>query len=135
MAVDDVYYIGKIDINIYKCVSEDIVTDEVIITDNQISHIKERHPTVYENFGCNFSEIIGKPDYILEANKPNTAIILKRLKADNGFIKTVLRLITSKDNPLFKNSIITFMRIDEKSWNRCVCQEKTDPLAKKILSH
>lgn len=124
MAVDDVHYIGKIDVSIYKCVSEDIVTDEVIITDNQISHIKERHPAVYENFGCNFSEIIGSPDYILEANKPNTAIILKRLKAENGFTKTVLRLITSKDNPLFKNSIITFMKIDENSWNRLIKNKK-----------
>ena len=124
MAGNDVHYIGKIDVSIYKCVSEDIVTDEVIITDNQISHIKERHPSVYENFGCNFSEIIGSPDYILEANKPNTAIVLKRLKVDNGFTKTVLRLITSKDNPLFKNSIITFMKIDENSWNRLIKNKK-----------
>ena len=31
-AVNDVHYIGKINIDIYKCVTEDIQTDEVIIT-------------------------------------------------------------------------------------------------------
>ena len=118
------HYIGKIDVDIYKCVTEDIVTDEVVITDNQITHIKDKHPSVYEQFGFHFSEIISCPDYILEANKPNTAIVLKRLGEENSFTKTVLRLITSKDNPLFKNSVITFMKIDENSWNRLIKNKK-----------
>lgn len=38
---------------------------------------------------------------------------------ENGEVfKTVLRLVTSKDNPNYKNSIITFMKIDKKEWNR-----------------
>ena len=41
---NDVHSIGKIDIEKYKCVTEDIRTDEVIITDKQIEHIKFRHP-------------------------------------------------------------------------------------------
>lgn len=35
--VQNVHYIGKIDLGIYKCVSGDIQTDEVIITDNRIN--------------------------------------------------------------------------------------------------
>ena len=37
----EVHSIGKIDREIYKCITEDIRTDEVIITDNQIQHIKD----------------------------------------------------------------------------------------------
>lgn len=44
----DVHIVGKIDKNIYKCITTDIVTDEVIITDERIQHIKERHPNDYE---------------------------------------------------------------------------------------
>ena len=123
-AVKDVHYIGKINLEIYKCVSEDIQTDEVIITDTQIAHIKERHPSVYETFGGNLSEIISKPDYILEANKPNTAIILKQFQTENGITKTVLRMATSEDNPAFKNSVITIMKIDENTWNRLIKNKK-----------
>lgn len=36
--------IGKINIEIYKCITEDICTDEVIITEKQIEHIKEHNP-------------------------------------------------------------------------------------------
>ena len=70
------HIIGKINKNIYKCVTEDITTEEVIITDNQINHIKNRHPNDYENFSSYFSDILSDPDFILEANKPNTAFIL-----------------------------------------------------------
>lgn len=116
--VADVHTVGKIDKKIYKCITEDIVTDEVIITDNQIQHIKDRHPNDYERFASYFDEIVKKPDYIIEANKPNTALILKEIRKENEVFKTVLRLATSNDNPQYKNSIITFMKIDEKEWNR-----------------
>lgn len=33
--------VGKIDREIYKCITKDIVTDEVIITDERIGHIKK----------------------------------------------------------------------------------------------
>ena len=36
--------LGKIDREVYSCVAGDIVTDEVIITDERVQHIKERHP-------------------------------------------------------------------------------------------
>ena len=44
------YRVGKIDREIYHCIAEDIVTDEVIITVVQIMHIRERHPNDYELF-------------------------------------------------------------------------------------
>ena len=44
------YVVGKIDQEIYQCITNDIVTDEVIITDERIEHIKERHPNDYERF-------------------------------------------------------------------------------------
>ena len=114
----DVHTIGRIDKSIYKCVTDNIVTDEVIITNNQIRHIKERHPNDYERFSGYFSQIVESPDYIIKANKPNTALILKEIKSNGEVFKTVLRLVTSKDDPTYKNSIITFMKIDNKEWNR-----------------
>lgn len=122
--VSEVHTVGKIDREIYKCISEDIVTDEVIITDNQIQHIKDRHPNDYERFSGYFSEIVRKPDYIVEAKKPYTALILKEIKNEGEVFKTVLRLVTSNDNPEFKNSIITFMKIDEKEWKRLLKNKK-----------
>ncbi len=119
------HYIGKIDKNIYKCITEDIRTDEVIITDTQIQHIKDRHPTDYEKYFKYAEEIVMFPDYIIEANKPYTALILKEIQTENEKFKTVLRLATSIDSPEYKNSIITFMKIDDREWKRIIKNKKT----------
>ncbi|MDO4318311.1 MAG: PBECR2 nuclease fold domain-containing protein [Lachnospiraceae bacterium] len=118
----EVHSIGKIDKEIYKCITEDIVSDEVIITDERIEHIKERHPNDYERFYGYMKEIVSNPDYIIEANRPNTALILKELEGQQ--FKTVLRFVTSADNVKYKNSIITFMRIKNKEWNRLLKNKK-----------
>lgn len=114
----EVHTIGKIDKNIYKCVTEDIVTDEVIITDERIAHILERHPNDYERYYKYIKEIIEHPQYIIETNKPYTALILNKFVEGEEIFKTVMRLTTSHDNPEFKNSIITFMKINDKEWKR-----------------
>ena len=49
MAVINVH-ICKLDIAKYKCVTPDIITNEVIITDKQIEHIKERHLHDFEKY-------------------------------------------------------------------------------------
>ena len=122
--VADVHTVGRINKEIYKCITDDIITDEVIITDNQIQHIKDRHPNDYERFSSYFAEIVASPDYIIEANKPNTALVLKEIKMAQEVFKTVVRLATPQDNPKYKNSIITFMKIDEKEWKRLLRNKK-----------
>ena len=112
------YPVGKIDRNIFSCITEDILTDEVIITEKQIAHIRERHPNDYERYSGFFQEIISSPDYILEANKPNTAVLLKEIRDESEVFKTILKIATSIDEAGYKNSIITFMKIDTKEWNR-----------------
>lgn len=119
--VNDVHSVGKINRDIYKCITEDIVTDEVIITDERIMHVKERHPNDFERYCEYLREVVENPDYIIESNKPNTALILKEFVDEkNRQFKTVLRLKTSNDNPEFKNSVITFMKINEKEWSRLI---------------
>ena len=112
------YRVGRIDKEIYRCITEDIISDEVIITDERIHHIKERHPNDYERYCECLTQIVENPDYIIETNKPKTALILKAFFDGEEQFKTVVRLTTSSDNPDFKNSIITFMKINDKEWNR-----------------
>lgn len=110
--------VGKIKKEIYSCITEDIKTDEVIITEERIQHIRDRHPKDYERYCGYLTQIVEDPQYIVETSKPNTALILREFKQGMEIFKTVMRLKTSTDNLTYKNSIITFMRINEKEWNR-----------------
>ena len=42
--------VGRIDAARFKDVADNILTDEVVMTDERIEHIKERHPHDYERF-------------------------------------------------------------------------------------
>lgn len=117
--------VGTIDREIYKCITEDIVTDEVIITAERIQHIKDRHPEDYERYCGYLKEIIEEPQYIVETAKPDTALILKEFVDGTEQFKTVLRLKTSRDRPEYKNSIITFMKINDKEWSRILRNKNT----------
>ena len=100
-AVNDVNFVGKIDREIYRCVTEDIATDDVVITDERIAHIKERHPNDYERYCSYIPNIIAEPDYIIKANKPNTGVLLKEILLENR------RGYMEKDNKEQKNTLQT----------------------------
>lgn len=108
--------IGKIDIDKYCCVAEHITTNEDIITDERIQHIKDRRPDDYERFCSYIPEIIDNPDYIIKAAKPNTAVLLKEIDKQGDKFKLVLRLKINDDPEGYKNSVLTFLRIGEKTW-------------------
>ncbi len=116
--------VGRIDIKRYSCVSSEIKTDEVIITDERIAHIQERHPNDYERYCSYIPEIVADPDYIIEANKPNTAVVLKEIIEDNEHFQLVLRLVVDGDQKNYKNSVITFLKIEEKRYMRYLRTKK-----------
>ena len=118
------HYVGKIDVLKYQCIADDISTDEVIITDERIAHVKERHPNDYERYVDYIGEILADPDYILEANKPNTAFVLKEISIVDEKFQMIVRLKVSEDPIEYKNSIITFLKISEKKWNKYLRNKK-----------
>ena len=117
-------FIGRIDIKKFKAVSDNIITDEVIITDERIQHIKERHPNDFERYCQYMREIVENPDYILSANKPNSAVLLKSIEENGKKYKLILRLKTANDLNNYKNSVITFQKVENKRYTRYTRSEK-----------
>ena len=85
-------------------------TTEVVVTDERIAHIKERHPEDYLLFEQYGRESILSPDILIQDIKNvGTVFAVKKLPDTN--LNVVLRLV----NPDFKNSVMTFYRIREKN--------------------
>ena len=118
----DVNFVCKLDKELYKVVTEDIRTDEVIITDERIQHIQERHPDDYERFSTYLAEIVQNPDYIIRDPRPQTGMLLKEITVgETGeHFRIALRLAASQDPEHYKNSIITFLKIRQKEWERLI---------------
>ena len=127
--VADVHIVGKINREIYKCITDDIVTDEVIITDERIQHIIDRRgKEFYEKYGDKFISILQEPDFIFKV-KENTALVCKEFKINNKYVNLVLRLVVSTDNPEYKNSIITAVGESMKRFEQRL--RNNEPLYKK----
>ena len=122
--MEKIHPVCRLDKKLYSIITPDITTDEVIITDTQIAHIKERHPDDYERFVKYGASVIEDPDYILEANKPFSGVLLKEIVESGEKLYLILRLKTSAEPGNFKNSVITFTKIKPKEWKRMLRNKK-----------
>ena len=95
-----IYSLGTLDWKIYGSISEDHITDEVIITGKQLAHIRERHSEAYIDMLNHIRDILDDPDYIIKDKRPNTGLVIKRS--------------TTGEQKGHKNSIITSWKITEK---------------------
>lgn len=107
------HLVGRINREIYKCITEDIVTDEVIITDERIAHIKGRHPNDFNEVVSELRDVLSNPDYIIGDSKFATGLVIKRIFSKDQIVQMVLRIHTSTDVPGYKNSIISCWEISE----------------------
>lgn len=123
---NSVNLIGELNTELFSCVSDNIVSNEVIITDERIQHIKERHPDDYERFCAYLPLIISDPDYIIRDERENTAMVLKEVAIENSdeHFRIALRLVTASDDPAYKNSILTFMHIRKREYERIIRNKK-----------
>ena len=116
--------IGRIDVEKYRLVSKNIVTDEVVITEERIAHIKARHPGDFERYGKYLTDIVEHPQYILEANRPHTAFIMNEYTESNEKFQLILRLAVEMDYPEYRNSVITFLKINDRTWAKYLRNKK-----------
>lgn len=119
-----VHDIGRIDITKYQRVSDNITTDEVIITDERMQHIRDNHPGAYERIAPYLETALSEPDYILEDKHPNSALVLKLIEDNDLRLQIILRLHTSQDQEGYKNSIISAWDISQERWRNYIKNKK-----------
>jgi len=70
------HFVGKLNKEIFCCISEDIRTDEVIITEERIQHVNDRPPGEHEKIKEYLKEAVENPDYIIADKHPDTGLII-----------------------------------------------------------
>lgn len=118
---DAVQYVGKINREMYKVITDDITTDEAVITDERIAHILERHPQEQHKAVIErLLESIQDPDYILKDTAPQTAVVLKAFPEQSERYRIIFRLHGKGDKSDYKNSVITAFYISERKYNKYI---------------
>jgi hypothetical protein len=111
--------LGKINIELLEKKFGKIQTDEIIITNERIEHIKTRHPEDYELFNKYGISCVQSPDLIIsdEKNK-GTVFMVKKLSETN--LNVIVRVVLEEDNSSLKNSVMTFYRIRDKNLKKLI---------------
>ena len=103
----------RINVSLYRCIAEDITTDEVIITEERIVH-SNRHQQAFDQYEALIESALTAPDYIIEDKRPNTGLVVKKIEDATGHsLLIVLRVHVSTDTVGYKNSIISCWDIGE----------------------
>lgn len=120
--------LGKINTNVLEKEFGRIQTDEIIITNERIDHIKQRHPEDYDLFEQYGEASVTSPDLIIKDIKnAGTVFMVKKLPETN--LNVVVRVVLETDDSKLKNSVMTFYRIREKNLKKLI--EKNRLLYKK----
>jgi len=126
--VSEIRNLGKINIKILEKEFGKIQTDEIIVTNERIDHIKERHPEDYNLFEKYGKESVSSPDLIIkDVKNKSTVFMIKKLPETN--LNVVVRVVLETDNSKWKNSVMTFYRIRERNLKKLI--EKNGVLYKK----
>ena len=88
-----IHNLGTLNWKIYGCISNNYITDEVIITEEQMEHIRERHPEAYTDVIYYIREILNDPDYILRDKHPNTGLIIKKIQNDEELFYNIYKIV------------------------------------------
>lgn len=114
------HIIGKLDINKLKAYQKKLITNDVIMTNERLyQHILIYHKSEYEQLRKYIKGIIEKPDYIIEDNRHNDTMIYLK-KFDNLKGRIIIKLALGQDKEHNKNSIITIMKLNDRTWKQTI---------------
>lgn len=106
--------LGEIESALLQGYFGELRTKEVVVTEERMEHIRERHPQDVELFILYGKETVVKPDILLVDEKhTGTVFATKRLPETN--LNVVVRLVMETDREDRKNSVMTFYRIRERN--------------------
>lgn len=116
--------LGKIDTQPLEQEFGKLKTDEIIVTNERLEHIKTRHPEDYSLFEKYGAKTVESPDLIIKDFKnENTIFMVKSL--DDTNLNVVAKLILDTDETDYKNSVMTFYRIRNKNLVKLEKKNKT----------
>lgn len=119
--VAEIIKLGKVNKKIFQEKYGKIQTDEVIVTNERIAHIK--HPQDYDLFEQFCGECICTPDLVISDEKNiGTVFMIKKLPETN--LNIVLRLVLENEQSTLKNSVMTFWRIRDRNLQKLIAKNQ-----------
>jgi len=117
------YSLGKINPLMLGEYATNLVTEEIVVTDERLMHILQNHPQDMELFLQYGKSSVENPDMVIQdlSNK-GTLFMIKKLPDTN--LNVIVRLVLEGEDEKRKNSVMTFYRIREKNLTKLLNKNK-----------
>ena len=125
--------IGKLNIELFEKIGEHLITDEVIFTYERMNHVETKRVQLYKEVKEVLPDVIYNPDYIYKDwnNRENTLVLIKSIDKSLN-LNVVLKIAILNDEKHTKNSIITMIKIGNKTFNKIKRNKRKNLLFKKL---
>lgn len=116
--LDEYIEIGNLNRKIFEKIGINLITEEVIFTLERIKHVEDRRQ-LYEEIKEILPKAIYSPEYIYKDwnNRNDTIVLIKRINQKSR-LNIVIKVTIKKDEKHPKNSIITIIKIGEKTFRK-----------------
>jgi len=133
MIEEEYIKIGKLNTKLFKKMGQHLITDEVIFTYERVNHVAEKRVQLFEEVKDILPEVLYNPDYVYKDwnNRDNTLVLIKSIDAKQK-LNIVLKIAIINDQKHTKNSIITMIKVGEKTFNKIRRNKKENLLFEKL---
>lgn len=124
--------VGKLNKEIFSNICKELITEEVIFTFERVNHVEAKRLKLFDEVRNIIPEALYNPDRIYKDwnNRKNTFIIIKKLDMESK-LNIILRIAVENDEKHPKNSIITMIKIGQKTFKKIDNNKKDNLLYKK----
>ena len=107
-----------------------------MITYERITHVENKRVELFNEVKDILPDILYNPDYIYKDwnNRDNTLVLIKSLDKELN-LNVILKIAILNDDKHTKNSIITMIKIGNKTFNKIRRNKKDNLLFKKLDSY
>lgn len=125
--------VGKLNIKLFEKIGKELITDEVIFTYERIKHVEAKRVQLFKEVKNILEEALYNPDYIYKDwnNRDNTLVLIKSVNEKLN-LNIILRIAILNDKKHPKNSIITMIKIGNKTFNKIKRNKKENLLFEKL---
>ncbi len=125
--------IGNLNPKLLNKLNIHIITNEVVFTLERIEHVKEKRYQFYKEVKEILPTAIYNPDYIYQDwnNRDDTLVFIKNIDK-NEKINIVIKIAVKYDKKHPKNSIMTIIKIGEKTFRKIYKNKNQYLLFKKL---
>lgn len=124
--------IGKLNTILFERIGEHLITDEVVFTYERLNHVETKRVQLFNEVKDILPDVLYNPDYIYKDwnNRDNTLVLIKTIDEKLN-LNVVLKIAILNDEKHTKNSIITMIKIGNKTFNKIKRNKKDNLLFKK----